>query len=97
LLSSFSLHDTLPVFAGLPVAAFLLANRDGRALRRYVWLWGWLAFLAAASAWAVLAWRRYPDIVELWKSDYVGRDRPRRRGGQKRDRKSTRLNSSHLG
>src|SRR5205823_14898066 len=50
------------VFAGLPAAAFLLANRDLRALRRYLWLWGWLAFVAAASVWALLAYQRYPDI-----------------------------------
>lgn len=42
-------------------------------LRRYLWLWGWLACAAAAAAWAVAAWLRYPDIVDLWYSDYMGR------------------------
>jgi len=43
------------------------------ALRRYLWLWGTLLALASASPWALAAWFRYPDIVDLWHSDYVGR------------------------
>jgi 4-amino-4-deoxy-L-arabinose transferase-like glycosyltransferase len=58
----------------LPVAAYLLPGRGMWALvRRYVWLPGWLAFAAAGSAWAATAYFRYPDIVDLWKSDYAGR------------------------
>jgi 4-amino-4-deoxy-L-arabinose transferase-like glycosyltransferase len=58
----------------VPVATYLLLGRDPwGAVRRYVWLPGWLVFAAAASAWAVAAYLRYPDIVDLWKSDYAGR------------------------
>ena len=58
----------------LPVAAFLLCGPDRwTLLRRYFWLPGWVAFLAVGSAWAVSAYVRYPDIVELWRSDYAGR------------------------
>src|SRR4029450_3358388 len=46
---------------------------DLRSARRYVWLWGWLAFATAALAWPVAAWLRLPDVVELWQSDYLGR------------------------
>jgi 4-amino-4-deoxy-L-arabinose transferase-like glycosyltransferase len=57
-----------------PVAAFLLLGPDRWArLRRYVWLPGWLAFALVGSAWALSAYRRYPDIVDLWLSDYLGR------------------------
>ena len=58
----------------LPVAAFLLLGRDRWAVvRRYVWLPGWVAFVVVASAWAGAAYLRYPDIVDLWRSDYAGR------------------------
>ncbi len=58
----------------LPVAGYLLLGPGRWALlRRYVWLPGWLAFLVIGSAWPVAAWLRYPDIVELWNSDYAGR------------------------
>lgn len=55
------------------VLGFLLWNADLRAIRRYVWLWGWLAFAAAAGVWATVAYLRYPDVVDLWFSDYLGR------------------------
>jgi 4-amino-4-deoxy-L-arabinose transferase-like glycosyltransferase len=58
----------------LPVAASLLAGPDRwRHVRRYVWLPGWLAFAVTAAAWAAAAYLRYPDVVDLWKSDYAGR------------------------
>ncbi len=58
----------------MPIAAYLLLGSDRWSLiRRYVWLPGWVAFAVAGSAWATAAYLRYPDIVELWKSDYVGR------------------------
>jgi 4-amino-4-deoxy-L-arabinose transferase-like glycosyltransferase len=60
-------------FIVLAVASYLVGNWDWKALRRYVWLWGWLACLLVASSWAFLAHRRFPDIVDLWKSDYLGR------------------------
>jgi 4-amino-4-deoxy-L-arabinose transferase-like glycosyltransferase len=58
----------------VPVAGYLLLGpRPWSLVRRYVWLPGWLAFAATASAWAVAAYCRYPDVTELWKSDYAGR------------------------
>jgi 4-amino-4-deoxy-L-arabinose transferase-like glycosyltransferase len=57
-----------------PVAAYLLLGSDRRSLiRRYIWLPGWLVFVVTGSAWAVAAYLRYPDVVDLWKSDYMGR------------------------
>jgi 4-amino-4-deoxy-L-arabinose transferase-like glycosyltransferase len=43
------------------------------AVRHYFWLWGWLAFLVVGAAWPVAAYLRYPDILEFWQSDYLGR------------------------
>jgi 4-amino-4-deoxy-L-arabinose transferase-like glycosyltransferase len=58
----------------LPVAAFLLLGADRWSLiKRYVWLPGWLVFAVVGAAWAAAAWSRYPDIVDLWRSDYLGR------------------------
>jgi 4-amino-4-deoxy-L-arabinose transferase-like glycosyltransferase len=61
------------LFVLVPIGCFLIANANIRALRRYLWLWGWLAFLAVAAAWPVAAYLRYPDILDFWKSDYLGR------------------------
>ncbi len=57
-----------------PAVLFLLWRPTWWAdLRRYLWLPGWVVFLAAASAWALAAYWRHPDVVALWSSDYNGR------------------------
>lgn len=40
---------------------------------RYVWLWGWLAALGVAIAWPLAAALRYPDVVDVWLFDQIGR------------------------
>ena len=60
------------VLALLPMVGFLIADRL-RSLRRYVWCWGWLAFLAVAVPWPVLVYLRYPDALDFWRHDYVWR------------------------
>ncbi len=57
----------------VPVAGYLLLKGDLRSIRRYLWLWGWLAFVLVAGAWPLAAYLRYPDVVDLWLADYVGR------------------------
>lgn len=59
--------------ATIPIAAFLLGQFSGTTLKRYVWFWGWLAFALTALAWPLSAYLREPGILELWKSDYLGR------------------------
>jgi 4-amino-4-deoxy-L-arabinose transferase-like glycosyltransferase len=61
------------LFVLVPVAGYLFLSPRWSLIRRYVWLWGWLAFAAAALAWPLAAYLRHPDIIDLWKSDYVGR------------------------
>jgi 4-amino-4-deoxy-L-arabinose transferase-like glycosyltransferase len=61
------------IFVCLPITVFLLWNADLRALRRYIWLPGWLAFLAVGSLWAVAAYWQYPGVVDFWKDDYGNR------------------------
>ncbi len=56
----------------LPVAGFALLVRR-RSIRRYCWLWGWLAFAVVALPWPILVYRRYPDVIDFWSADYVDR------------------------
>ncbi len=59
--------------AVIPIAGFLLWNADFGRIRRYLWSWGWLAFLVVASLWPVVVYIRYPNVLELWKFDLGGR------------------------
>ncbi len=57
----------------IPIAGFLLWNADLRRIGRYVWLWGWLAFLIIVAAWPVAAYLRHPDALVVWNFDLGGR------------------------
>jgi 4-amino-4-deoxy-L-arabinose transferase-like glycosyltransferase len=61
------------LMVAVPVACFLFWNLDLTRMRRYIWLWGWLAFAVVSLTWPVLIWEKYPDVLELWASDYIGR------------------------
>jgi 4-amino-4-deoxy-L-arabinose transferase-like glycosyltransferase len=61
------------LLVGATAAAYLVVCRDWARCRRYLWLWGWLAYLAVSLPWPLLAWMRVPSVVELWDSDYLGR------------------------
>jgi 4-amino-4-deoxy-L-arabinose transferase-like glycosyltransferase len=61
------------IFVCLPIAVFLLWNGDWRVLGRYLWLPGWLGYLAVGSLWAIAAYLQYPDVIDFWKHDYGGR------------------------
>jgi 4-amino-4-deoxy-L-arabinose transferase-like glycosyltransferase len=61
------------LMAVVPVGCFLLWNGDWAALRRYVWLWGWLAFVVVSAAWPVAAYVQHPEIWQLWTDHYLGR------------------------
>lgn len=61
------------IFVILPTGLFLLAQRNWSVLRRYVWLWGWLAYLGVGFAWAVYVYALHPGAIDFWKQDYGGR------------------------
>ncbi len=61
------------LMVAVPVACYLFWNLDLRAMRRYIWLPGWLAFAVVSLTWPLLICQKYPDVIELWASDYVGR------------------------
>jgi 4-amino-4-deoxy-L-arabinose transferase-like glycosyltransferase len=61
------------LMVAVPISCFLLWNLNLHAIRRYVWLWGWLAFAVVALAWPFAVYQQYPDVIELWASDYMGR------------------------
>jgi 4-amino-4-deoxy-L-arabinose transferase-like glycosyltransferase len=58
------------LFILLPIGAYFLWNRRLSAIRPYLWFWGWLITLAVGVAWPLIAYDRYPDIIELWMVDY---------------------------
>lgn len=59
--------------AVIPIAGYLLWNRDLKKILPYFWLWGWLAYAAIGLAWPIAACLRFPDAVDVWKFDHVGR------------------------
>lgn len=61
------------VIIAASIATCQLLSRDRRRMRRYVWLWGWLALIALTLAWPIAAYQRYPDVWENWQMDYLGR------------------------
>ena len=61
------------VIVAAPVGIFLFWNFRWRSIARYCWLWGWLAFFAVALPWPFLVYQRYPDAVDVWKFDLLGR------------------------
>jgi 4-amino-4-deoxy-L-arabinose transferase-like glycosyltransferase len=56
-----------------PVGVFLLWNFRWQSITRYLWLWGWLAFLDVALPWPLLVYLRHPDALEVWRFDLFGR------------------------
>jgi hypothetical protein len=61
------------VLIAVPVTLFILGQRAWSPIRRWLWVWGLVAFGLTAVSWAVAAYLRRPDIVDLWASDYLGR------------------------
>jgi 4-amino-4-deoxy-L-arabinose transferase-like glycosyltransferase len=61
------------LMVAVPVAGFLALNGDWMAIRRYLWLWGWMAFALVALAWPITAYLQHPEIRELWEQHYLGR------------------------
>lgn len=57
----------------VPIAGFLLWNWEPNRIRRYLWFWGWLAFLAVSVAWPLAAYWRFPDVIDVWNFDLGGR------------------------
>jgi 4-amino-4-deoxy-L-arabinose transferase-like glycosyltransferase len=62
---------------GSAVGVYLLIQsvreKTARPLLRYVWLWGWLVLITLTFAWPLWAYHRYPDVLDNWKYDYLGR------------------------
>ncbi|MGE3805288.1 MAG: ArnT family glycosyltransferase [Gemmataceae bacterium] len=61
------------LMVAVPVGTFLLWSFDLKQIRRYLWFWGWLVGAAVWLSWPVAAWLQHPGILELWRSDYIGR------------------------
>ncbi len=59
--------------AVIPMAGYLLLQGNLSRIRRYVWLWGWLAFLVVGAAWPLAVLARHPDAWQVWFTDLGGR------------------------
>ena len=59
--------------AVIPAGAYLIWNADLSRIKRYLWLWGWLAFAVVMLAWPVAAYLRFPDVLDVWWFDLGGR------------------------
>jgi 4-amino-4-deoxy-L-arabinose transferase-like glycosyltransferase len=57
-------------FLASSMGVYFLAGRHWAGLRRYIWFWGWLAYLAVGCVWPLFGYSRHPDIVDLWFNDY---------------------------
>lgn len=57
---------------GIPIAAYLIFVRRSH-LKQFMWIWGWLLTIAVGVAWPIAAWQRFPDVLDLWRFDHVGR------------------------
>jgi hypothetical protein len=53
-----------------PISAFLLWNGEWKNIRRYLWFWGALVFLALTLFWPYMIFRRYPATIHNWFFDY---------------------------
>ena len=64
-------------FVGSAVGSYAvwtgLAERRWGTFARYTWLWGWLLLAGLTVAWPAWAAHRYPDVVDNWRYDYLGR------------------------
>jgi 4-amino-4-deoxy-L-arabinose transferase-like glycosyltransferase len=54
------------------VGVFLLVSWHERRIGRYLWLWGWIAFVALTAGWSVYAAHVYPSLWANYKYDYAG-------------------------
>jgi 4-amino-4-deoxy-L-arabinose transferase-like glycosyltransferase len=61
------------MIAASTIGAYQVLTADRRRVLRYVWLWGWLLLIALTLAWPIAAYLRYPDVLDNWRFDYLGR------------------------
>jgi|GEM_PF-6010233 len=50
----------------LPLGCYVVTSRHAALMRHFLWLWGAVAIVTAASVWPWLVWRRLPDVVAIW-------------------------------
>ena len=53
-------------FLATAMGVYFLAGRHWAGLRRYVWFWGWLAYLAVGCRGRVFSTWLIPDVADIW-------------------------------
>ena len=59
--------------AAIPMAGWVLWNRDWPRIAKYVWFWGFALFAVILAAWPLATLQRFPDTAQLWSIDLGGR------------------------
>ncbi len=62
-----------PVVIAASLGSFLLGTGEMVRVRRYAWFWGVALAGVLTLGWPLAAYARYPDVVEAWRFDYLGR------------------------
>ena len=57
-------------FLASAMGIYFLAGRHWAGLRRYVWFWGWLAYLVIGGVLPLLGYLSHPEIADVWMHDY---------------------------
>lgn len=61
------------LFMLIPLVGFWAMCRQPTRVLPYVNAWAWLLLAVLALAWPLTAYWHHPDVLDLWRSDYLGR------------------------
>jgi len=57
-------------FLASAMGVYFIVGREWNGLGRYVWFWGWLAYVAVGGVLPLLTYLRHPEVADVWMNDY---------------------------
>lgn len=66
------LVGAIDVIAGTGMFLLVSVSLSEGRIGRYLWLWGWILFLALTAGWPVYAGSAYPSLWDNYRYDYSG-------------------------